>query len=99
MLRPDRGTGHGFAATARLELAAREEALLADAALEGEELRELITEGQERGYLTHDEVAARLEEFDLSDDQVRELHGHLAEVGVEVIAARHRARVQSRRPR
>jgi len=68
------------------ELAAREEALLADAAMEGEELRELITEGQERGYLTHDEVAARLEEFDLSDSQLRELHNHLAEVGVEVIA-------------
>ncbi|HZO58134.1 MAG TPA: sigma-70 family RNA polymerase sigma factor [Solirubrobacterales bacterium] len=67
-------------------MAAREEALLADAALEGEELRDLITEGQERGYLTHDEVATRLEELDLSDDQVRELHGHLAEVGVEVIA-------------
>ena len=46
----------------------------------------MITEGQERGYLTQDEVAARLEEFDLSDDQLRELHGHLAEVGVEVIA-------------
>ena len=86
MLRPDRGIGHGFAATARLELAAREETLLADAALEGEELRELITDGQERGYLTQDEVATRLEELDLSDDQVRELHGHLAEVGVEVIA-------------
>ena len=68
------------------ELAAREEALLADAAMEGEELRELITEGQERGYLTHDEVAARLEEFELSDSQLRDLHGHLAEVGVEVIA-------------
>jgi RNA polymerase primary sigma factor len=55
-------------------------------ALEGEELRDLITEGQERGYLTLDEVATRLEEMDLSEDQVRELHGHLAEVGVEVIA-------------
>jgi RNA polymerase primary sigma factor len=54
--------------------------------LEGEELRDLITEGQERGYLTRDEVATRLEELELSDDQVRELHGHLAEVGVEVIA-------------
>jgi RNA polymerase primary sigma factor len=46
----------------------------------------LITEGQERGYLTHDEVATRLEEYDLSDAQLRDLHGHLAEVGVEVIA-------------
>jgi RNA polymerase primary sigma factor len=54
--------------------------------LEGEELRDLITEGQERGYLTQDEIAARLEEVDLSEDQVRELHGHLTEVGVDVIA-------------
>ncbi len=46
----------------------------------------MIMEGQERGYLTHDEVATRLEEFELSDDQLRELHGHLAEAGVEVIA-------------
>jgi RNA polymerase primary sigma factor len=46
----------------------------------------LITEGQERGYLTHDEVAARLEELELSDEQVRDLHGHLAEAGIEVIA-------------
>ena len=46
----------------------------------------MITEGQERGYLTQDEVATRLEEYDLSDDQLRELHGHLAEVGVDVIA-------------
>jgi RNA polymerase primary sigma factor len=54
--------------------------------LEGEELRELITDGQERGYLTQDEVATRLDELDLSDDQVRDLHSHLAEIGVEVIA-------------
>jgi RNA polymerase primary sigma factor len=46
----------------------------------------LITEGQERGYLTQDELAARLEEFDLSDEQMRDLQGHLAEVGVDVIA-------------
>jgi RNA polymerase primary sigma factor len=63
----------------------REEALLAD--VEAEELRDLITEGQERGYLTHDELATRLEDFELSEDQVRELHGHLHEVGVELIAA------------
>ena len=36
-----------------------------------DELRELIAEGQERGYLTQEEVAVRLAEFDLSADQLR----------------------------
>jgi len=68
------------------ELAAREEALLTEAAIEGEDLRDLITEGQERGYVTQEELAARLDELELSDEQVRDVHGHLHEVGVEVIA-------------
>jgi hypothetical protein len=37
-------------------------------------LRDLITEGQERGYLTHDELAVRLEDFELSDEQLRDVH-------------------------
>jgi RNA polymerase primary sigma factor len=68
------------------KLAAREEALLADVAFEAEELRDLITEGQERGYLTQDELAVRLEEFELSDEQLRDVHVHLTEAGVDVIA-------------
>ena len=55
--------------------------LLAEAALEAEELRDLIAEGQERGFLTQEEFAARLEEVDLSDEQLRELHGASAEQG------------------
>jgi RNA polymerase primary sigma factor len=68
------------------KLAAREEALLADVAFEAEELRDLITEGQERGYLTQDELAVRLEDFELSDEQLRDVHVHLAEAGIDVIA-------------
>ena len=34
----------------------------------------LITEGQERGYLTQEELAARLEDFELSDEQLRDVH-------------------------
>jgi RNA polymerase primary sigma factor len=53
--------------------------------LESDELRELVREGQERGYLTQDEIAAFLEEFEFSDDQLRELHAYLVEQGVEVV--------------
>ena len=68
-------------------LAAREEVLLADAAVDAEELKELVAEGLDRGYLTHDELAVRLADFELSDEQMREIHGHLMDHGVELISA------------
>jgi RNA polymerase primary sigma factor len=68
-------------------LAAREEVLLADAAVEAEELRELVAEGLDRGYLTHEELAVRLADFELSEEQLRDVHGHLMDHGVELIAA------------
>ena len=52
-----------------------------------EELRDLITEGHERGYLTQEEIAARVEETESSEDHLRDLHGYLADQGVEVIPA------------
>ncbi len=63
--------------------------LLADAAAftELEELRELIADGQERGYVTNDEIASRAEELDLSELQVKDLQAHLGEQGVEIVAA------------
>jgi RNA polymerase primary sigma factor len=67
----------------------RDEGSLADNSLraEADELKDLVTEGLERGYLTQEELAARLEEIDLSEDQVRDLHAQLADQGIEVIAA------------
>jgi RNA polymerase primary sigma factor len=61
--------------------------LLADAAVEAEELRELVAEGLDRGYLTHEELAVRLADFELSEEQLRDVHGHLMDHGVELIAA------------
>jgi len=63
--------------------------LLTDAAFTGEleDLKDLLAEGQERGYLTHEEIAARVEEADVSEEQVREFHAHLVEHGVEVVPA------------
>jgi RNA polymerase primary sigma factor len=53
--------------------------------LESDELRELVREGLERGYLTQDEITGFLEEFDFSEDQFRELAAHLVEQGIEVV--------------
>jgi RNA polymerase primary sigma factor len=54
---------------------------------ESEELRGLIAQGTERGYLTFEEIASTLEEVEVTKEQVSELHSHLVEHGVDVIAA------------
>jgi RNA polymerase primary sigma factor len=71
------------------EVASRDDVLLPDAALAGDldDFKDLVAEGQERGFLTQEELAARLEEADLSDDQVRDLHTQLSDNGVELVPA------------
>src|SRR6188472_561043 len=71
------------------EVASRDDGLLTDAAFTGEpeDLKDLLAEGQERGYLTHEEIAARIDEAEVSEEQIREFHAHLSEHGVEVIPA------------
>jgi RNA polymerase primary sigma factor len=60
--------------------------LLGDEApiFELDELRPLIVEGQERGFLTFDQIAACLEEVEVTKEQVQELHAYLDEHGIEV---------------
>ena len=52
-----------------------------------EEFRTLVAEGQERGYLTIAQIAAGLDEIEVTKDQVRDLHAHLEELGVDVLQA------------
>jgi RNA polymerase primary sigma factor len=59
-------------------------------ALEIEELRTLAAEGRERGYLTFEEIAACLEEVEVTKEQVRALHGHLVDSGVEIVSSEGR---------
>jgi RNA polymerase primary sigma factor len=53
---------------------------------DSDELKALIAQGRERGYLTFEEIAAMLEEVEVTKEQVRDLHGHLIEHGVDVLA-------------
>src|SRR3954449_11018179 len=54
---------------------------------EVEELQALVVEGRERGFLTFEEVAACLEEVEVTKEQVAELHAYLTEHGIDVVAA------------
>ena len=54
---------------------------------EVEELQALVVEGRERGFLTFEEVAACLEEVEVTKEQVHELHLYLAEHGIDVVTS------------
>jgi RNA polymerase primary sigma factor len=61
--------------------------LLSDEApiTELEEFRGLVAEGQERGFLTFDQIASCLEEAEVTKEQIQEFHGYLEEQGIEVV--------------
>jgi RNA polymerase primary sigma factor len=63
--------------------------------LEIEELRNLVSESRDRGYLTYEEIASCLEEVEVTKEQVRSLHAHLLETGVDVVSKDDRAAVAS----
>ncbi|MFL5921786.1 MAG: sigma-70 family RNA polymerase sigma factor, partial [Gaiellaceae bacterium] len=52
-----------------------------------DELRPLIAEGQERGFLTFEQIATALEEVEVSKEQVTELHAWLEGEGIDVVGA------------
>jgi RNA polymerase primary sigma factor len=65
----------------------------ADAELNGDapfqdsdDLKALIAQGREFGYLTFEQIAGTLEEVEVTKEQVHDLHAYLVEHGVDVIA-------------
>jgi RNA polymerase primary sigma factor len=63
--------------------------LLSDEApiVELEELRPLIAEGHDRGFLTFEQIESCLEEVEVTKEQVQELHAYLDEQGIDVVGA------------
>jgi RNA polymerase primary sigma factor len=50
-----------------------------------EELQKLVLEGQEKGYLTYDEISTGLEEVDLSKEQVEDFYTYLIDHSIELV--------------
>jgi RNA polymerase primary sigma factor len=69
-------------------MAVKDDVLIAEVGplLDSDELRELISDSQERGYLTQEDLTSFLDDVDVSDEQARDLNAYLAEHGVEVIS-------------
>jgi RNA polymerase primary sigma factor len=55
--------------------------------LELEEVAGLIAEGNERGFVTFEAIAAVLEDHEVTKDQVADLHAYLEEHAIELITA------------
>jgi RNA polymerase primary sigma factor len=70
-------------------LSTKTDVLLADEApiAELDELRTLIQEGQERGFLTIEQITTTLEEVEITKEQLSELHAHLDEQGIAIMSA------------
>jgi RNA polymerase primary sigma factor len=70
-------------------LSTKTDVLLADEApiAELDELRTLIQEGQERGFLTIEQITTTLEEVEVTKEQISELHHHLDEQGIAIVSA------------
>ncbi len=70
-------------------MSTKTEVLLADEApiWELDDLRQLIADGQDRGFLTFDQIASTLEEVEVTKEQVHDLHQHLEEQGIDVVGA------------
>ena len=60
--------------------------LTVDIALpEVEELQKLVVEGQEKGFLSYDEIATALDDVDLTKEQVEDFYTYLIDHGVELV--------------
>jgi RNA polymerase primary sigma factor len=50
-----------------------------------EELHKLVQDGQEKGFLTYDEIVAGLEEVDLSKEQIEDFYTYLIDHSIELM--------------
>jgi RNA polymerase primary sigma factor len=68
-----------------LESAADRSTPLDHALLLIEEVRALVEEGREQGYLASDHIADALQDVELTVEQIEELYGLFADLGIDVI--------------
>ena len=50
-----------------------------------EELHRLVQDGQEKGFLTYDEIVVGLEEVELTKEQIEDFYTYLVDHGVELM--------------
>src|SRR6266571_158139 len=56
-----------------------------DGRLDARELQRLVAEGLEKGCLTYDEIAAALEDVELTREQIDDFYAHLVDRSIELV--------------
>jgi RNA polymerase primary sigma factor len=54
-----------------------------------EELHKLVQDGQEKGFLTYDDIATALEEVELSKEQIEDFYTYLIDHSIELLEGEH----------
>src|SRR3954451_1916511 len=62
-----------------------------------DEMKALVQEGQEKGYLTFDEVAAALEEIELTKEQLEDFYTYLLDHNIELLDGESKQQAQQER--
>src|SRR6059036_612714 len=63
-----------------------------------EELQKLVASGQEKGFLTYDEIVKGIEEVELSKEQVEDFTTYLIDHGVELVEGEEHKRLSHEQP-
>jgi RNA polymerase primary sigma factor len=65
---------------------------------EVEELQKLVADGQEKGFLTYDEIVTGLEEVELTKEQVDDFYTHLIENNIELVEGEQHKKTPHEQP-
>jgi RNA polymerase primary sigma factor len=63
-----------------------------------EELHKLVTTGQEKGFLTYDEIVKGIEEVELTKEQIEDFTTYLIDHGVELVEGEEHKRLPHEQP-
>src|ERR1700745_1066901 len=77
----------------------RAQVLTVDIALpDVEELHKLVATGQEKGFLTYDEIVKGIEEVELTKEQVEDFTTYLIDHGIELVEGEEHKRLPHEQP-
>src|SRR5581483_1515923 len=77
----------------------RAQVLTVDIALpDVEELQKLVASGQEKGFLTYDEIVKGIEEIELTKEQVEDFTTYLIDRGIELVEGEEHKRLPHEQP-
>ena len=64
-----------------------------------EELQKLVLDGQEKGFLTYDEIAAGLDDVELTKEQIEDFYTYLIDHSIDLVEGEQHKHPPHEQPR